>query len=308
MAAGPFLDLTPTPLNLTSLRREFRAYALGERGLKPRTTDDILAVLRRLCNFASSQDSSVLATPLIKAFLQHGRLELGWSAKTFRLYRQYLKTYCDWCVGSDYLDTNPVEPIEKPRLPHRHPRCLSSDEAQKVLFRAGSAHAGSELLRTRREAIIATFLMTGIRRAELLNLQCRDLDFKTATLIVRSGKGNKDRTVPLYPRLIPILIRYLEQKRVNGKESPWLFSSSKSDKPLTAKNLYAILKQVVEASGIKFTPHMLRHTFGRELVEADFNIYKLKELMGHSNVTTTQAYVALSPQSIKRSFEKTEIY
>lgn len=91
-------------------------------------------------------------------------------------------------------------------------------------------------------------------------------------------------------------------------KSEWVFSSSKSDKALTQKNLYAILKQVSRDAKVKFSPHMLRHTLGRELVEADFNVYKLKEILGHANVTTTQIYVALSQQSIKKSFEQTNIY
>ncbi len=295
-------------MKISALEREFRQYALLERGINPRTTKDILMSVTRLCRFQRSEDLEVLGTGAIRSYLYHGRLELGWAARTFILHWRYLKLYFDWCIKAGYLSENPVLSIEKPRLPQHLPRCLSQTDAQKVLYSSSTAPARTELLRTRREAIVSTFLMTGIRRAELLNLRACDANLATGTIFIRSGKGRKDRTVPIYPRLLPVLRRYLVEKGKSGVKSEWLFSSSKSEKPLTEKNLYAILRQVARDARVKFSPHMLRHTLGRELVEADFNVYKLKEILGHANVTTTQVYVALSQQSIKKSFEETKIY
>jgi len=295
-------------MKISSLDREFHRFALAERGLKPKTLRDILSSVRRLCVFNQSEELKSLSTSAIRSFLYYGRLDLGWCEKTFKLHWQYLKTYFGWCVSSGYLSSNPVLPIEKPRLPQRLPRCLSREDAQRILYSSANAPAGCELLRTRREAIVSTFLMTGIRRHELLSLRWTDLDLKSGTLIVRGGKGSKDRSIPLHPRLLPVLRRYLDQKKMSPHPSEWIFSSSKSAKRLTEKNLYAILQQVVDDSRVKFTPHMLRHTLGRELVEADFNVYKLKEILGHANVTTTQIYVSLSQQSIRKSFEDTKIY
>lgn len=308
MVASARQHLIPFPLKASSLHREFKHYALAERGLKPQTLRDILAILGRLCSFSGTEELVALSTPVIRSFLCHGKLELGWGARTFRLYRQYLKTFFEWCVQVEYLASNPVSPIKKPRLPHRLPRCLSQDEAKRILYAVSHVHWGSELQRTRNEAIVATLLMTGLRRAELLSLRVYDIDFSSGVLSVRAGKGRKDRSVPLHPKLIPILRRYLTQREFQRQHSEWLFASLKSEKGLTTKNLYAALRRVSVAAKVKFTPHMLRHTFGRELVEADFNIYKLKEVMGHASVATTQAYVALSSQSIKESFGRTKIY
>ena len=295
-------------MNITTLHREFKYYALAERGLKPQTVRDILLVAQRLCLFSGTEDLKALSTPAIRAYLYHGKMEKGWAARTFRLYRQYLKTFFDWCVLASYMATNPVSAIEKPRLPQQLPRCLSQEEARRILYAARHAPWRSELQRSRSEAIVGTFLMTGLRRGELLTLRITDVDFCSGVLSVRGGKGRKDRSVPLHPKLVPVLRRYLEEKQKRRSQSEWFFSSLKSEKRLTYKNLYAILDRVSLAASVKFTPHMLRHTFGRELVEADFNIYKLKEVMGHASVATTQAYVALSPRSIKDSFEQTRIY
>ena len=295
-------------MEISALRREFKHYALAERGLRPRTVRDILAITKRLTSFSGAQNLTAYSTSAIRCFLQNGRMEEGWSARTYRLYRQYLKSFFDWCVRVGYVTANPVNTIEKPRLPQQLPRCLSQEEARRILYAARHAPWRSELQRSRSEAIVGTFLMTGLRRAELLRLRLTDVDFCSGLLSVRGGKGRKDRSVPLHPKLVPLLRRYLDEKEKQHWQSEWLFSSIRSEKRLTNKNLYAILRRVSLAANVKFTPHMLRHTFGRELVEADFNIYKLKELMGHASVATTQAYVALSPRSIKDSFEQTRIY
>lgn len=295
-------------MKIASLHREFRHYALAERGLRPATLRDILVVIRRLCTFSETDELDLLSTATVRAFLGHGRTELAWSARTYRLYRQYLSTFFSWCVRAGYLEADPARAIERPRLPQNLPRCLSREEARRVLYAATRVPWQSELQRCRSEALVATLLMTGLRRSELLNLRRADVDFEAGVLAVHGGKGGKDRTVPLHPNLVPILRRFLTEKDRRNGRSEWLFSSLKSPKQLTAKNLYAVLKRIGREAGVKFTPHMLRHTFGRELVEADFNIYKLKEVMGHSSVSTTQIYVALSPQSIKTSFERTRIY
>lgn len=145
MVAAAWSHLTLTLLNVFHLQREFKHYALAERGLKPRTMQDILNVLRRLTAFSGSEHLPDLTTAAIRAFLCHGKLELGWSARTFRLYRQYLKTFFEWCVRAGYLTANPVEPIEKPRLPQRLPRCLSQDEAKRILYAASHVAWGTEL-------------------------------------------------------------------------------------------------------------------------------------------------------------------
>lgn len=82
-------------MRLSALHREFRHYALAERGLKLHTVRDILAIVARLCSFSETEDVTGLNTPEIRAFLCDGKVEKGWAARTFLLYRQYLKPIFD---------------------------------------------------------------------------------------------------------------------------------------------------------------------------------------------------------------------
>lgn len=164
-----------------------------------------------------------------------------------------------------------------------------------------------KLEQSRNEAMIITLIFSGLRLQELLNLKITDVNLGDGNIFVEDGKGGKDRVVPIHPQLIPKLRGYYVERQKVLTPSQWFFTGIKSDKQLTQRDVRRILKAVSNTSGVKVTAHMLRHTFGKLMVEADFNIYKLKEIMGHEQVTTTQRYVSVAPESIKKSFEKIKL-
>ncbi len=164
-----------------------------------------------------------------------------------------------------------------------------------------------KLEQPRNETIIHTFLFTELRLQEFLNLQVRDVNLEDESIFVRQGKGSKDRLVPIHPQLLPKLRGYFLERQKMLKPSQWFFTNVKSDKQLGPKDIQRICNRISSASSVKFTPHMLRHTFGKLAVEGDLNIYKLKEIMGHAQVTTTQVYVSIASESIKRSFSQIQL-
>lgn len=164
-----------------------------------------------------------------------------------------------------------------------------------------------KLERSRNTAIIGTFIFTGLRLQELQKLRCDHVNVKTKTVLVVEGKGQKDRLVPIHPSLLPLLRTYLREKEEMGSRSEWIFSSVLSPAQLTKKNIRTVCQKVSKAAGIYFTPHMLRHTFARLSIEADLNIYKLKEIMGHEKISTTQGYLSISTESIRKAFEDIQL-
>ena len=139
-----------------------------------------------------------------------------------------------------------------------------------------------------------TFLHTGLRLSELLNLQTADVDLHQGLITVRAGKGQKDRLVPIDAQLKRTLIQYQDERRRKLSPSRWMFSSVRSPAKLTPKNVQSICRKVSLAAQIKFTPHMLRHTFARTSVEHDMNLFKLMQIMGHTDLSTTQRYLVFS--------------
>ena len=295
-------------MQLVDLKREFRVFALCERGMRGKTLREIFSILSRLCTFVSSQNMAELNSENITKFLRYGRMERAWSAKTFRIYRQYLKTFFTWCCKKGYVSTNPVTSIECPPLPKRIPRCLSHQEAKKVFYHAHLYLWQTSWQSRRNEAIIATFMMAGLRLQELLNLTTEDIHLKEEEIFVRVGKGEKDRIVPIHPRLQQLLCNYREQSKLEHRKSHHFFHSSRSSKPLLGRDIRNVFNKITASSGIKFTPHMLRHTFAREMLDSGLDLFKLKELLGHSNIATTQIYASISKRKLKESIRTIRIY
>ncbi len=127
------------------------------------------------------------------------------------------------------------------------------------------------------------------------------------TIFVNKGKGSKDRVIPISPQLMPVLRSYNRGRRHHCPVSEWYFTGIKSSKKLGAKNIQSICQKISVASEIKFTPHMLRHTFGRLCVEAGISIYEIKIMMGHTSTSTTEIYLSISTQALKNNFGKAQL-
>lgn len=268
-----------------------KRYFLNERGVRPMSYKAIESAVERLIEFTQTDDLKQINTGLIREFLYWGREELLWSPKTFRNIRQCLVSYFNFCIKFGYLSKNPVEEIDKPKLPQALPRSLTQEQAKIILAYTLDHPWRYELERSRNYAIIMTFLHTGLRLSELMNMHREDVDLHQGLVTVRSGKGQKDRLVPISGLLSRTLRRYEDERRTKLPPSRWYFSSVRSQSRMTQKNLQAVCTKISRASGIKVTPHMLRHTFARTAVENDMNLFKLMQVMGHADLGTTQRYL-----------------
>lgn len=291
-------------MELKNLHQSFKNYILHERGMQPKTYQSVIGSLSMLCKFAETEELKRLNTDMVREFLHNGRKVRLWKAKTFRNHWQYLKIFFDWCLKQKYIKKNPLEEIEKPKLEQRLPRCLSEAQTKKVLYHTAWHAWSSELSKCRNEAILHTFLKTGLRHQELLNLTTYDVDLVNETITVRKGKNSKDRIVPIHSNLLPALKAYQRQKTKSGVPSQWFFSSLKSPFQLSQKDVRNTFEKIKISSGVHFTAHMLRHTFAKMMVEANLNIFKLQKIMGHAQIATTEIYMSVAPKNLKDSFNK----
>lgn len=295
-------------MKISDLQAQFKRYALLEKGLMPKTYKGICSTLRMLSDFSKTEEIRELDKNIVRGFLYQGRIEKAWKPQTFRNHWQSIKTFFDWCVKNGYLRNNPVIDIEKPKPEKCLPRCLSQEDAKKIQYHTAWHPWTYRLERYRNLAIVSTLMMTGLRLQELLNLEVSDVNLSSGDILVRKGKGRKDRVIPIHPRLLPILRDYFEKKRKLNPPSQWFFTGIRSNKQLTQKDVRRICKKISIDSGVKFSPHILRHTFAREMIDNDFNLYKLKEIMGHADISTTQRYLSISIQGIKTSFDQVKIF
>lgn len=227
-----------------------------------------------------------------EAFL-HGRQVRNWKPSTFGTYHKTLKVFFKWCIDNNYWSKeNPMVGIVCPKLGEPIPRFVSEKDSLRLLEYINNYPYAQEFIKARNYAIIATFLYSGIRRSELVNLQMVDIDVDGQSIFVRRGKGSKDRIIPMSHSLAQTLLRYMKERKKLKKTCPEFFTSFKRNQGLSEVGLKYITDSMRSMSGINFSPHRLRHTFGTLMAEGGCNIYMLSKMMGHSSIESTLIYIA----------------
>ena len=151
---------------------------------------------------------------------------------------------------------------------------------------------------------MGTFLYTGIRKAELANLKMEDVDLVDKTLYVRNGKCAKDRLIPLHPMLIVYLEDYLKDRKRLKKTTPFFFTAMRQDSKMGDPVVKRLYEKIQKRSGIKFYPHLLRHTFATLMLEGGCNLYALSQMLGHSDIKTTTIYLAATKSHLEDQIGK----
>jgi len=291
-------------MKLLDLIPQFKRYAIIERGITCRVTKEIMKTVNDLIDSGYATTIKNADTSSIRNFLYSQKEIRFWGNRTFRNKRQYLKSFFDFCIRYSYININPVEKIEKPRIPKSLPRCLSKRQTDKILLHVDTINWSSELASKRNQALLRTFLFTGMRLSELQNLKSNYIDLNEREIFIHKGKGQKDRIIPIHPDLMPYLKVYMSKKKFTTE---YFFSSIRSDSRLTQKNIYAVFKKIKQKCDFNFSPHMLRHTMGKMAIEANLNPFILQNILGHADISTTQIYVSVSKHKTKEAFEKLDL-
>lgn len=322
MACAPLTPIPPRALSdrdTTSIPRLSRpplendalAYlrrCTFERGLAKTTIIGIELSLRMLSRFAPAIALANLRATTIGDFFTDGQERRKWGANRYRNQWKYLKGFYSWCVATGRRPDNPILEIARPAVPRSLPRRLSSEEVDRLMATAATLPWTTPLQHLRNLAILATYLYSGLRARELLDLRTNDVNLGTGAIFVRNGKGGKDRPVPIHANLVPMITAYWHERQTNGAQSSFAFSSLRSPSALTYKNLRSLLKHYEVRSGVRFTVHQLRHTFASEALERGYDLFMLKEVLGHSSISTTQIYLHVAPEVLKTKLDEINFY
>jgi site-specific recombinase XerD len=210
-----------------------------------------------------------------------------------------LKAYFKYlCVVTEYLDNNPTDKLEAPKVESRHPVYLSLEDARKLLSNIEGRY------KTRDYAIITVFLNCGLRLSELIGINMEDIKGNVLTVI---GKGNKERTVYLNKACKNALDRYLEIRLQSCSQDDALFLSNRKRRIATKSVQELVAKHMKSAgfSGKHYSPHKLRHTAATLMYQyGNVDIRALQEVLGHENISTTQIYTHVNSERLKKAVDK----
>lgn len=295
---------------MNDILQDYRDY-LYELDKSEKTVQAYMTDLRSFSHWFESETGETLVpeniTPLDIIDYRNDMLDQGRKPSTINRHLISISSFCQWAHKNDLILNNPVEGIRPVAEEPLGPAALERKQ-QLALVRAVRKSGNIRDL-----AIITMLLHTGIRVNELCNLQVSDIILsKNSNMItVREGKGTKRRNIPLNPTVISVLKDYLEspngnRTRITGASdnpSQFLFYGQKRT-PLTDRGVRYVIKKYAYLAKIEHvSPHSLRHTCAKNLIDAGQPIDRVAKILGHSSVNTTTIYTMPTERDLQKTMD-----
>lgn len=291
-------------MSWNSWKKGFEAHLKLERSLSAHTLAAYALDVDKLAGYFSSdgRDKSPekVSQHDLADFIQYIH-SLGVCERTQARIISGVKAFYKYLLIEDAVETNPAATIETPRIGRKLPEVLSVHEIESMINAIDMSLPGSQ----RNRAIIETLYGCGLRVSELVNLKISDIYAREEFLKV-TGKGNKERIVPIGRVALKQIDLYLSSSRIHiepvrGCEDH-LFLNKKG-KYLSRVMVFLIIKDLCKAAGIRknVSPHTLRHSFATHLVEGGADLRAVQDMLGHESITTTEIYTHLNREYLREN-------
>jgi integrase/recombinase XerD len=290
--------------------REFGLYLKLERSLSINSVEGYTADVEKLRQFIAMRHDGVLASKvspdILREFLEY-ITELGMSAHSQARILSGLKGFFKYLMFEGVIEKDPTVLIEGPKLGRKLPDTLSFHEIEKLLDAVDlSTPEGG-----RNRAILEVLYSSGLRVSELVDLQVNNVYADTGFLRV-TGKGNKERLVPIGRDALKYMDIYVKQIRGKAPHKPpqkgfetYVFLN-RNGRKLTRVMVFTIIKNLATSIGLKkqISPHTFRHSFATHLIEGGADLRAVQEMLGHESITTTEIYTHLDRDYLRQVIQE----
>ncbi len=285
--------------------QEYTNYLAVEKGLSKNTLESYRRDLKKFVTFLTKTevtDPGAIDSDVINLFLAELKNNNN-AASTISRTIASIRSFFNFLMEEGFLDDNPALELESPKIEKKLPRVLTTDEIDRLLGqpRPGD-HKG-----LRDKAMLELLYASGIRVSELIDLNLSDFDPRVGYLRCK-GKGQKERIVPIGSMAINYVDEYMTNARAklcknNGETA--LFVNQHGNR-MTRQGFWKILKKYALKSKIEgeITPHTIRHSFATHLLENGADLRSVQEMLGHSDITTTQVYTQITRKKIREVYDK----
>lgn len=273
--------------------------ALRQQGKSPHTLAAYRRDLVQLFTLMPSENAAVSRSILLAVLKQLSQQGLGERsiARKLSVWRQY----CGWLLAQNLLDTDPTLGLKAPKAPERLPKAVEQETLNRVLD-SGAADM-ENILDVRDQAVFELMYGSGLRLGEVQALNLHDILLDEGWVSV-VGKGGKHRQVPLAGKSIEAVRAYLAERTAVPDETA-LFTN-RFGKRLSRRQIQNRLQQwaLKHGSPQHLSPHMMRHSYASHLLQSARDIRAVQELLGHSNLSTTQIYTKLDFDHLAKVYDE----
>ena len=291
----------PQVADTSDLLEKYRLFLLLEQGLSENTRMAYQRDVERFLEFLAEVNTPVLEVrlPLLHEYTQH-LFALGVAARSMARMLSGVRSFYRFLQLDGHVAQDPTELLESPRIPKHLPAVLSLEEVEAILDAIDQSKPEGQ----RDHALIEVLYSCGLRVSEVCNLKLSDL-FLDEGFIRVTGKGDKQRIVPISPRAIHELHNWFDARAniaVKPEDEDFVFVSHARGRHLSRITVFHNIKLYVEAANIDkvVSPHTFRHTFATHLLEGGASLRAIQVMLGHENIGTTEIYTHLDSRFLRQ--------
>jgi|TARA_B100000795_G_scaffold55039_1_gene36074 integrase/recombinase XerD len=285
---------------------DFKNYLKIERNLSKNTIESYLFDVKKLINFLKSNNTNLYPDQLSENLAKEFIYDISKKVKSPTQARivSGLRRFYEYLMLENIVKNNPIQNIEIPKIGTNLPVTLTVEEIDKIL----SSIKLTSKTGIRNLAILELLYSCGLRVSELTNLKISDLFFKESIIKV-TGKGNKERFVPISNQAQLYINNYINEirvfKKVKKNFEDTLFLNERGSN-LSRVMIFIILKKLSSLANInkKIGPHTLRHSFATHLIENGADLITIQNMLGHESITTTERYLHVNKKHLLDSMIK----
>lgn len=277
-----------------------------ERGLTDNSINSYKTDIKKLIKFIKTLEiipsPAFISSEIIKLFVYQESKIISTRSQA-RLISS-LRSFFNYLMFEDYRQDNPMDLIESPNVSKKLPDTLTKKQIDALIDAIDLSHPQGE----RNKTIIETIYSCGLRVSELINLQLSDLFFEEGFIRVL-GKGNKHRFVPIHHttiKRINLYIKVIRSEIKPFKDEEDIVFLNRRGKRLSRQMIFIILNDLAKKINLnkKLGPHTLRHSFATYLLKHGADLRAIQQLLGHESITTTEIYVHLDKEDLRKTVEK----
>ena len=276
--------------------------AVFEAGLSDRTLTAYAADIRAYLGHLEEADVASPNDVLREDILDHmgGMIAAGLSPRSVTRHLSAIRRFHRFLLDEGLAERNPAEGFDSPRLARTLPHVLTGEEIERLLAAPDGAPENS----VRDAAMLEVFYSCGLRISELAGLPMRDVSLEESSVRVR-GKGAKLRMVPLGDRARRRIQAWLRMRAEGPVKDATLFLSHRGRR-MNRCSVWAVVKHHARAANLQqnVTPHMLRHSFATHLLDNGADLRAVQEMLGHSDISTTQIYTHVSVERLTQAHKR----